>query len=38
MPVAIATFSAVAMNTLRRPILSAIQPQKNAPGHGAETR
>ena len=32
MPVAIATFSAVAMNTVRRPILSAIQPQKNAPG------
>ena len=32
MPVAIATFSAVAMKILRRPNLSAIQPQKNAPG------
>ena len=32
MPVASEKFRAVAMNTLRRPILSAIQPQKNAPG------
>ena len=31
-PVASATLSAVRMNTLRRPILSATQPQKNAPG------
>ena len=32
MPVAIEKLSAVAINTLRRPILSAIQPQKKAPG------
>ncbi len=31
-PVASATLTAVSMNTLRRPILSAIQPQKKAPG------
>jgi hypothetical protein len=32
MPVANATLSAVAMNTVRRPIRSAVQPQKKAPG------
>src|SRR6185312_10140760 len=32
MPVAMEKLSAVPMNALRRPILSAIQPQKNAPG------
>ena len=32
MAVAIARLIAVAMNTLRRPILSATQPQKKAPG------
>ncbi len=32
MPVATEKFSAVPMNALRRPILSATQPQKKAPG------
>ncbi len=32
MPVASETLSAVAMNTVRRPMRSAIQPQKKAPG------
>lgn len=32
MPVAIATLSAVSINTVRRPMRSPIQPQKKAPG------